>query len=111
MLLQSSFELPAQRMMRVAREHVPEPRASLVCIDVAVPAASSCAARRALHDTFGPALGLYIVTTDKARDSVTLRVEVASRTVDEVLAALTRALPAATLGRAAHATPPSLRKT
>ncbi|HEV3105074.1 MAG TPA: hypothetical protein VGZ01_05240 [Trinickia sp.] len=112
MLLHSSLELPVQRMMRVARQRVPQPqrRPASVCIDVVVPAATSSEARRALHDAFGPALGLYIVTTDKAKDSVAFRIEVASHTLDEVLAAVTRALPAATLGRsrAARTTPPSL---
>jgi hypothetical protein len=115
MLLQSSIELPVQRMMRVARQRTPQPqsRPATVCIDVSVPAASSHDARRALHDAFGPALRLYIVTTDKSKDSVEFRIEVASRTLDEVLGAVTRALPAAILGRsrAARTTPPSMRGT
>ncbi|WP_147426668.1 hypothetical protein [Trinickia fusca] len=113
MLAHPSLDFPVRRMMRVARERVaePQPRIALVSVDIAVPATASNAARRALHETFGAALRLYVVTTDKSSDSVTFRIEVTGHTLDEVLSALTRALPAATLGRAGRGTPPSLRLT
>lgn len=111
MFAQTSLDFPVRRMMRVARERAAEPRSALVSVDVAVPATASNASRRALHETFGAALRLYVVTTDKSSDSVTFRIEVTGRTLDEVLSALTRSLPSATLGRAGRGTPPSLRLT
>ncbi|MFM0737347.1 hypothetical protein PQQ51_08900 [Paraburkholderia xenovorans] len=72
----------------------------LVIIDVTVPGVSSAAGRRALHATLGDDLRLYIVTVDKLNERVTFRVEVTSRTLDDVIGLLTVALDNATLGRA-----------
>jgi hypothetical protein len=53
-----------------------------------------------LHAALGKDLRLYIVTIDKRNERITFRVEVMSRTLDEVIVALTGALDRATLGRA-----------
>jgi hypothetical protein len=72
----------------------------LVVIDVTVPGTSSAHGRRALHAAFGDDLRLYIVTVDQRHARVTFRVEVTSRTLDDVIGLLTTALDRATLGRA-----------
>ena len=79
------------------RTHVVVP---LVVIDVSVPGTSSSQARRALHAALGEDLRLYVVTVDQQHERVTFRVEVTSRTLDDVIALLTTALDRATLGRA-----------
>jgi hypothetical protein len=75
--------------------HVP-----LVTLEVTVSGTSSATGRRALHAALGNDLRLYVVTIDKRNDRITFRVEVISRTLDEVIVALTGALDRATLGRA-----------
>ena len=72
----------------------------LVIIDVTIPGCSSAHGRRALHAAFGDDLRLYVVTIDKQQERVTFRVEVTSRTLDDVIGLLTAALECATLGRA-----------
>ncbi|WP_429300317.1 hypothetical protein [Paraburkholderia sp. GAS199] len=72
----------------------------LVIVDVTVPGVSSAAGRRALHAALGDDLRLYVVTVDKPNERVTFRVEVTSRTLDDVIGLLTLALDRATVGRA-----------
>lgn len=72
----------------------------LVTIDVTVPGTSSAASRRALHGALGNDLRLYVVTVDRTNERVTFRIEVASRTLDDVISTLTSSLQQATLGRA-----------
>ncbi|HZZ12547.1 MAG TPA: hypothetical protein VFE79_17825 [Paraburkholderia sp.] len=92
----SSFPRPPlPRAVRTASLVVP-----LVVIQVTVPAASSVGARHALHAALGDDLRLYVITVDRLRDSVTFRVEVTSRTLDDVIGQLTAVLGSATLGRA-----------
>ena len=73
---------------------------SLVTIDVTVPGTSSAASRRALHSALGDDLRLYVVTVDRTNERTTFRIEVTSRTLDDVISALTSSLHQATLGRA-----------
>ncbi|CAB3642259.1 hypothetical protein LMG24238_00379 [Paraburkholderia sediminicola] len=95
----SEFPLPrAARESRLPRRtHVVVP---LVIIDVTVPGTSSAHGRRALHAALGDDLRLYVVTVDQQHERVTFRVEVTSRTLDDVISLLTSALDRATLGRA-----------
>ncbi|NPT45085.1 hypothetical protein GNZ12_27945 [Paraburkholderia sp. 1N] len=79
------------------RTHVVVP---LVIIDVTVPGTSSASGRRALHTALGDDLRLYVVTVDQQHERVTFRVEVTSRTLDDVIGLLTATLDRATLGRA-----------
>lgn len=79
------------------RTHVVVP---LVMIEVTVPGTSSAYGRRALHAALGDDLRLYVVTVDQQRERVTFRVEVTSRTLEDVIGLLTTALDRATLGRA-----------
>jgi len=76
--------------------HVP-----LVTLDVTTPGTCSATGRRALHAALGEDLRLYVVTIDKPNERITFRIEVMSRTLDEVIGALAGALDRATLGRAA----------
>ncbi|MFM0220446.1 hypothetical protein [Paraburkholderia dipogonis] len=85
----------APRMAR--RTHIVVP---LVIIDVTVPGTSSADGRRALHAALGDDLRLYVVTIDQQRERVTFRVEVTSRTLEDVIGLLTVKLDRATLGRA-----------
>jgi hypothetical protein len=73
----------------------------LVTLDVTVPGTCSATGRRALHAALGKNLRLYVVTIDKRNERITFRVEVISRTLDEVIGTLASALDRATLGRAA----------
>jgi hypothetical protein len=75
-------------------------RVPLVTLDVTVPGTSSAIGRRALHAALGTNLRLYVVTIDKRNERITFRVEVISRTLDEVIGALAGALDRAILGRA-----------
>lgn len=75
-------------------------RVPLVTLDVTVPGTSSATGRRALHAALGKNLRLYVVTIDKRNERITFRVEVISRTLDEVIGALAGALDRAILGRA-----------
>lgn len=75
-------------------------RVPLVTLDVTVPGTSSAIGRRALHAALGKNLRLYVVTIDKRNERITFRVEVVSRTLDEVIGALAGALDRAMLGRA-----------
>ena len=78
------------RTPRMARRtHVVVP---LVIIEVTVPGTSSANGRRALHAALGEDLRLYVVTVDQQRERVTFRVEVTSRTLDDVIGLLTVAL-------------------
>ena len=61
---------------------------------------SSADGRRALHAALGDDLRLYVVTIDQQRERVTFRVEVTSRTLEDVIGLLTVKLDRATLGRA-----------
>jgi hypothetical protein len=79
------------------RTHIVVP---LVIIDVTVPGRSSADGRRALHAALGDDLRLYVVTIDQQRERVTFRVEVTSRTLEDVIGLLTVKLDRATLGRA-----------
>ena len=89
------------------RRHIVVP---LVIIDVTVPGTSSADGRRALHAALGDDLRLYVVTVDQQRERVTFRVEVTSRTLDDVIGLLTTTLDRATLGRAQiDRDPPSTR--
>jgi hypothetical protein len=107
-MFQSSAEYlapAASRIARPVRARTPDSRpaerlVSYVSIDITVPGNSSSAGRRALHQALGDDLRLYVVTMDKLRDCVTFRIEVTSRPLDDVIAALTRTLGQATLGRA-----------
>lgn len=93
-----TFTPRASRASRIGRAaHLAIP---LVVIDVTVPGTSSAPGRRALHAAFGNDLRLYVVTVDQRRERVTFRVEVTSRTLDDVIGLLTTALDRATLGRA-----------
>jgi hypothetical protein len=101
-MLQSSVSsVIAPRVARTARptrrthEVVP-----LVTLDVTVPGISSAESRRALHAALGDDLRLYVVTTDRSNDRITFRIEVTSRTLDDVIATLIASLDQATLGRA-----------
>ena len=95
----SEMSLPrAPRDPRLPRRtHVVVP---LVIIDVTVPGTSSAHGRRALHTALGDDLRLYVMTVDQQHERVTFRVEVTSRTLDDVISLLTSALDRATLGRA-----------
>lgn len=73
---------------------------SLVTLDVTVPGLSSAASRHALHAALGDDLRLYVVTTDRFNERITFRIEVTSRTLDDVIATLIASLDQATLGRA-----------
>ncbi|CAE6759030.1 hypothetical protein [Paraburkholderia haematera] len=79
------------------RTHVVVP---LVIIDVTVPGTSSASGRRALHAALGDDLRLYVVTVDNQHERVGFRVEVTSRSLDDVIGLLTATLDRATLGRA-----------
>jgi hypothetical protein len=72
----------------------------LVTLEVTVGATSSAPSRQALHAALGKDLRLDIVTIDKRNERITFRIEVVSRSLDEVIGALTGALDRATLGRA-----------
>ncbi|MFM0074343.1 hypothetical protein PQQ86_24600 [Paraburkholderia sediminicola] len=95
----SEVSIPrAARESRLPRRtHVVVP---LVIIDVTVPGTSSAQGRRALHTALGDDLRLYVVTVDQQHERVTFRVEVTSRTLEDVISLLTSALDRATLGRA-----------
>ncbi|MFP3568071.1 hypothetical protein [Paraburkholderia sp. SIMBA_030] len=94
----ATSELSLPRALRVARPtHLIIP---LVIIDVTVPGTSSASGRRALHAALGDDLRLYVVTIDKQHECMTFRIEVTSRTLDDVIGLLTTALDRATLGRA-----------
>ncbi|CAB3768881.1 hypothetical protein [Paraburkholderia solisilvae] len=77
----------------------PQSSTSFVTIDITVSGTSSSAGRRALHTALGANLRLYVMTIDKRHERITFRVEVMSRTVEQVIAALTGALDRATIGR------------
>ncbi|MFM0042429.1 hypothetical protein [Paraburkholderia sediminicola] len=79
------------------RTHIVVP---LVIIDVTVPGTSSANGRCALHTALGDDLRLYVVTIDKQLERVTFRVEVTSRSLEDVIGLLTTALDRATLGHA-----------
>ncbi len=97
-----SLERPAPLAFRSAPAI--QPTVSLVTIDVTVPGTSSAAGRRALQAALGSQLSLYVMTIDKRHERITFRVEVLSRTVDEVIGALTGSLEQATVGRVRSAT-------
>lgn len=100
-MLQSTIT-PAMVRPRGARAVAPPSHIDvpLVTLEVTVTGTSSATGRRALHAALGKDLRLYIVTIDKRNQRITFRVEVISRTLDEVIVALTGALDRATLGRA-----------
>ncbi|MFM0157019.1 hypothetical protein PQQ99_29910 [Paraburkholderia sediminicola] len=95
----SEVSIPrAPRESRLPRRtHIVVP---LVIIDVTVPGTSSANGRRALHTALGDDLRLYVVTIDKQLERVTFRVEVTSRSLEDVIGLLTTALDRATLGHA-----------
>lgn len=72
----------------------------LVTLAVTVSGTSSASGRQALQKALGRQSRVFIVTLDKRNERITFRVEVMSRTLDEVILALTGALDRATLGRA-----------
>ncbi|HZZ05698.1 hypothetical protein [Paraburkholderia sp.] len=97
----ATSEVSVQRAPRESRiprrTHIVVP---LVIIDVTVPGTSPAHGRRALHTALGGDLRLYVVTIDKKLERVTFRVEVTSRSLEDVIGLLTTALDRATLGRA-----------
>ncbi|WGS53916.1 hypothetical protein LFL96_23035 [Paraburkholderia sp. D15] len=93
----SGFATPRAPRTTSRRTHRVVP---LVIIDVTVPGTSSAEGRRALHASLGDDLRLYVVTVDQQNQRVTFRVEVTSRTLDDVIGLLTTTLDRATLGRA-----------
>jgi hypothetical protein len=104
-MLQTSAEFVAlPRRVRPARSQTPSRPVCCVTLELTVPGNASNAGRHALHEALGDDLRLYVVTIDRQRETVTFRVEVASRTLDDVICALTRTLPQATLGRAVTTT-------
>ncbi|RFU49417.1 hypothetical protein [Paraburkholderia sp. DHOC27] len=107
MMLQStqSTVLPltsSRRAVQPVRAVTPQSSRDVprVTLEVTVSGTSSANGRRALHAALGNNLQLYVVTIDKRNERMTFRVEVISRTLDEVIGALTSALDRATLGRA-----------
>ncbi|MGF7130045.1 hypothetical protein P3T40_001520 [Paraburkholderia sp. EB58] len=100
-MLQSTAT-PATVVPRGLRSLAPSTpvRVPLVTLDVTVPGTSSAIGRQALHAALGKNLRLYVVTIDKRNERITFRVEVISRTLDEVIGALAGALDRAILGRA-----------
>lgn len=56
-----------------------------------------------MHAALGKDLRLYVVTIDKRNERITFRIEVVSRTLGDVIGALTGALDRAVLGRAVTA--------
>jgi hypothetical protein len=100
-MMLTSVATSATSVPRAARIARPTHRAvPLVIIDVTVPGTSSANGRRALHAALGDDLRLYVVTVDQQHERVTFRVEVTSRTLDDVIGVLTTTLEHATLGRA-----------
>ncbi|GAB2882695.1 hypothetical protein GCM10027093_17560 [Paraburkholderia jirisanensis] len=89
---------PSPRVFR-STDATSQAPASMVTIDVTVPGTSSAAGRRALHRALGEDLRLYVMTIDKRHERISFRVEVMSRTVDDVIGALTGSLDQATVGR------------
>jgi hypothetical protein len=92
----TTLERPAPRVFRAPASQL---SSSFVTIDITVPGTSSSAGRRALHSALGADLRLYVMTIDKRHERITFRVEVISRSVDDVIAALTGGLARATIGR------------
>jgi hypothetical protein len=95
----ATSEIAMPRVPRIGRRST-HSMVPLVVIDVTVPGTSSAVARRALHATLGGDLRLYVVTVDQLREHVVFRIEVTSRSLDDVIGVLTTALDRATLGRA-----------
>ena len=97
-----STATPATVVPRGLRSLAPSTsvRVPLVTLDVTVPGTSSATGRQALQAALGKNLRLYVVTIDKRNERITFRVEVISRTLDEVIGALAGALDRAILGRA-----------
>jgi hypothetical protein len=93
----TTLERHAPRVFRAPA--APQLSSSFVTIDITVPGTSSSVGRRALHTALGTGLRLYVMTIDKRHERITFRVEVMSRSVDEVIAALTGGLERATIGR------------
>jgi hypothetical protein len=93
----TTLERSAPRVYRASA--APQQSSSFVTIDITVPGTSSSVGRRALHAALGTDLRLYVMTIDKRHERITFRVEVMSRSVDEVIAALTCGLDRATIGR------------
>jgi hypothetical protein len=98
----ATSEISVPRVSRIGRRAT-HPMVPLVVIDVTVPGTSSALARRALHAALGGDLRLYVVTVDQLREHIVFRIEVTSRSLDDVIGVLTAALDRATLGHA-HAT-------
>lgn len=100
-MLQSTVS-PAMVRPRGVRAVTPQSHiyVPLVSVEVTVSGTSSATGRRALHAALGEDLRLYVVIIDKRNERITFRVEVISRTLDEVIFALTGALHRATVGRA-----------
>lgn len=96
----ATSEISVPRVSRVGRRSTAHSMVPLVVIDVTVPGTSSALARRALHAALGEDLRLYVVTVDRLRECIVIRIEVISRSLDEVIGLLTVALERATLGRA-----------
>ncbi|MFM0035917.1 hypothetical protein PQQ53_11260 [Paraburkholderia strydomiana] len=98
----ATSDISVPRVSRIGHRAA-HPMVPLVVIDVTVPGTSSALARRALHAALGGDLRLYIVTVDQLREHIVFRIEVTSRSVDDVIGVLSATLERATLGRA-HAT-------
>ncbi|CDY78277.1 hypothetical protein BGLT_01148 [Caballeronia glathei] len=73
---------------------------TVVTLDLTVPGLNSNGPRRELQDALGEAVRVYVVSTDRRHDCITLHVEVAGQTLDTVIGALAANLTQATLGRA-----------
>ena len=104
MLTPSASAVLVPQMPRAARQVRTARRThevvSLITLDVTVPGVSSADSRRALHQALGDNLRLYVVTVDRSNERITFRIEVTSRTLDDIISALISSLDQATLGRA-----------
>lgn len=87
----------ARRIRRTAQPTYRTVR--VVTLELTVPGTSSAAGRQTLHTALGTHLRLYTITLDKPRERVTFRIEVTSRTLDQVIGALAGVLDSAILGR------------
>lgn len=107
MMLQSTVSpassVPTARVHTLRNARVPQKFEPMVTVDVTIPGTSSAEGRRALHAALGTDLTLYVVTIDKQRKHVTFRVEVKSRSLDDVISALIGALDHAMIGRSVTA--------
>lgn len=93
-------DLTATRARRTVRPAPTYRTVRVVTLELTVPGTSSAPGRQALHAALGANLRLYTITLDKPNERVTFRIEVTSRTLDQVIGALAGALDSALIGRA-----------